>query len=289
MNSSMSDPDLSTTDKNKTPPNYVFARNKRSLTDLYTPDYDTFKEEMKQMMISILDKHQEKFQDIMVTLNEIKQVNQNIESSVDFLKAQNEDFKKKIEILESQAKEDKKCINLLEDKIEELHKSQRKSNFEIKNVPKMKNEKKENLLEMVTCLAKNLGSNMTATDIKDIYRIRGKKTDALSTSIIVETNSTLRKTEILKLSKEFNIKHKSKLCAKHLGFRTSEDTPIFMSEHLTLRGSRLHFLARDLAKSKEYKFCWTAYGKVYVRKNETSPIINIINEAQIQQLIMAEK
>ncbi|KAH9645632.1 hypothetical protein HF086_005281 [Spodoptera exigua] len=64
---------LSTTHTNKTPPNYVFARNKRSLTDLYTPDYDNFKEEMKQMMVTILGKHQESLQDIKVTLNEIKE------------------------------------------------------------------------------------------------------------------------------------------------------------------------------------------------------------------------
>ncbi|KAJ8707164.1 hypothetical protein PYW08_011298 [Mythimna loreyi] len=288
MNTSMSDPDLSATHTDKTPPNYVFNRNKRSLTDLYKSDFDNFKEDMKQMMITLLDKHQEKLQDIKVTLNEIREVNQNIENSVAFLKAQNEDFKKKIDTLENQAKEDRKCIILLEDKIEELQKSQRKSNFEIKNVPKIKNETKENLLEFVTCLAKNLGSNMSATDVNDIYRIRGKKMDTLNTSIIVETNSTLRKTEMLKLCKEFNIKHKSKLCAKHLGLRTSEDTPIFVSEHLTLRGSRLYFLARDLAKSKGFTFCWTAYGKVYVRKTATSPIINIINEAQIQQLLMAE-
>ncbi|KAL4718573.1 hypothetical protein ACJJTC_002772, partial [Scirpophaga incertulas] len=82
----------------------------------------------------------------------------------------------------------------------------------------------------------------------------------------------------------FNVRNKSKLCAKHLGFRTDEDTPIFISEHLTRYASRLYFLARGLAKSKEYKYCWTAYGKIYVRKSDNSPIINITNEAQVQHL-----
>ncbi|CAK1598136.1 unnamed protein product [Parnassius mnemosyne] len=90
-------------------------------------------------------------------------------------------------------------------------------------------------------------------------------------------------------AKSFNIKHKCKLCAKHLGFKTQEDTPIFLSEHLTPKGARLHFLARDLAKSKNYKFCWTAYGKVYVRENENSPIIMIRNESQVHQLLGSQQ
>ncbi|KAJ2937323.1 hypothetical protein O0L34_g19493 [Tuta absoluta] len=95
----------------------------------------------------------------------------------------------------------------------------------------------------------------------------------------------MMKTEILAKCKQFNIKQKTKLTAKHLGHRTAEDTPIFVAEHLTPRASRLFFLARDLAKSKTYKFCWSAYGKIYVRKSEETPIINITAEAQVQQLL----
>lgn len=90
---------------------------------------------------------------------------------------------------------------------------------------------------------------------------------------------------MIKLCKTYNIKHKSKLRAAQLGFKTSEDTPVFISEHLTAKGSRLHFLARELTKSKKYKFCWTAYGKVFLRKEENSAIITVRSEAQVQKLI----
>ncbi|KOB66608.1 Zinc finger DNA binding protein [Operophtera brumata] len=141
---------------------------------------------------------------------------------------------------------------------------------------------------MVLNLSNNVGGNINKPDIRDIYRVRGKKEGPQNTPIIVETSSTLLKTDILKMSKNFNVKHKTKLRALHLGFRTSEDTPIYVSEQLTARGSRLHFLARDLAKSKQYKFCWTAYGKVYVRKAENTPIIAIKTEAQVQQLLLEQ-
>ena len=163
-----------------------------------------------------------------------------------------------------------------------------KPNFVLKNVPRRVNESKEDLIDMVLCLSKDIDCTMTKHDIKDIYRVRGKHSEKLNTPIIVETSSTLLKTDFLKMGKTFNVKHKTKLCCKNLGFKSQENTPIFLSEHLTSKGSRLFFLARDLTKSGCYKFCWTAYGRVLVKKDESSPTITIRNEQQIQQLKMSK-
>lgn len=138
---------------------------------------------------------------------------------------------------------------------------------------------------MVVRLSSTIGGSLQKNDIKDIYRVRGKK-EQQNLPIVVETSSAVVKSDILRLSKAFNVKTKGKLCAKHLGFRTSEDTPVFISEQLTAKGARLHYLARDLAKSAEYKLCWTAYSKVYVRKTETSQIICIKSEEQVHQLLL---
>lgn len=138
---------------------------------------------------------------------------------------------------------------------------------------------------MVVRLSSTIGGNLQKNDIKDIYRVRGKK-EQQNLPIVVETSSAVVKSDILRLSKAINVKTKGKLCAKHLGFRTSEDTPVFISEQLTAKGARLHYLARDLAKSAEYKLCWTAYSKVYVRKTETSQIICIKSEEQVHQLLL---
>ncbi|CAG9137796.1 unnamed protein product [Plutella xylostella] len=151
-----------------------------------------------------------------------RQTNLNIENSISFLTSQNEEFKNKIELLEGQAKEDRRYISVLESKIEDLQRENRKTNFEIKNVPKQERETKEDLIEMVLCLSKNIDCSINKTDIKDIYRVRGKRENASNTPIIVETGSTLLKTDVIKMCKNFNIKHKSKLCAQHLGLRSAE-------------------------------------------------------------------
>lgn len=172
--------------------------------------------------------------------------------------------------------------------MEEQQITNRKTNFEIKNVPKMEKETKQDLINMVTCLSENVDCKISKTDLKDIYRVRPKNPSQKNTPIIVETASVLLRNDFLRMAKSFNIKNKIKLSAKHLGFKTSEDTPIFVSEHLTSIGSRLYFLARDLKKSKGYKFCWVSYGKVFVRKDEQSPVILITNEKQVHNLLLKE-
>lgn len=284
---SLSESNISEQLEQTTPPNFVSRRYKRSVEDLYNYDSDfrAFKEEVKELISSLMAPQQEKIKEIYQTLMEIKTTNSNIESSMSFLAAQNEELKSKIERLEEQSKNDRDCITILEDKIEDLQRGSRKANFEIKNVPKIVKESKDDLIKMTLCLSNQVGCNITKPDISDIYRLRNKRTNTTNSPIIVELKSTILKSDLLKSTKAFNRKQNGKLCAKHLGFKTDENTPIYISEQLTTRGARLHFLARDLAKSKEYKYCWTAYGKVYIKKDDDSPTIVINCESQVHNLL----
>lgn len=288
MDKSLSDTSINLIgSEHRTPPNYVFQRTKRNRDDMedsISKQLDEFKLELHKMFTIFSDKHSNEIQQMTTALKQLQQSNLNIENSITYLTAQNEDLKIKINQLEHQSKEDKKHITVLENKVEDLLMGSRKANFVIKNVPRRNSENKEDLLEMIMCLSSNLNINITKCDVKDIYRVRGKNSSQQNTPIIVETGSTLLRTEILKLGKAFNIKNKTKLCCKHLGYKTLEDTPIFISEHLTPKGSRLHFLARDLTKAGAFKFCWTAYGKVYLKKDEASPTITVNSEEQLHQL-----
>lgn len=281
LNKSISESEL-----NKTPPNtYLLNTKKRRMNDTDNLTYISLKEDMKEIMNNLFSKQEQELKKISLSQSEIKRTIENFEKSVSFLTAQNEEFKKKIGYLEGQVKEDRKYIVTLEDKLEELQKDRRKSSFEISNVPRKNSESKNDLVEMVLHLSNTVNCKLENTDIKDIYRVRQKSRDTANTKIIVETTSTLQKAELLKMCKSFNIRHKTKLHAKHLGFHTLEETPIYISEHLTPKASRLYFLARDLARSKRYKFCWSSFGKVYLRSDENSAIINIRSESQIQSLL----
>ncbi|KAJ0169670.1 hypothetical protein K1T71_013132 [Dendrolimus kikuchii] len=281
----MEQQNISTSDSDTPTPSYVSKRIKQRSEHVSKSDFNNFRKEMKEFMSSLFSSQEKELQSISTTQKDIQKSNQTIENSIALLSSQQEEFKKKINSLEQQTIEDRKYISILEEKMEEMQRAHRKCNFELKNVPKQNTETKKELLEMITTLSTNIGGSLSKTDIKDIYRVRTKNDNLKNAPIIVETSSVMLKMEFLKNCKLYNMKNKAKLRAQQLGLRTNENNPVFVSEQLTAKGSRLHFLARDLVKSKEYKYCWTAFGKVYIRKDENSPIIWIHSEAQVQQFI----
>ena len=286
-NKSLSDTNISEQTELRTPPGFVFQRYSKRVRE---PDYDSselsaFKEEMKNMISTMMASQHEELKKIYPTLMEIKNTNVGIESAMSILSAQNDALKNKIEQLEAQTKTSTDYITLLEEKIEDLQRANRKSNIEIKNVPKLPKETREDLIRMTTNLSEAVHCTMDVKDVRDIYRVHNKHNNTKNSTIVVELGSTILKTELLKKTKEFNRECREKLCARHLGFKSDEYTPIYVAEQLTAKAARLFFLARDLAKSKEYKFCWTAYGKVHVKKDVNSSTITIKNEAQVNYLM----
>lgn len=270
----------------KTPPDYLFLGNKRPREDDFGGNFSDFKKEVISMMENLMANQEKELKSIFTpALTDIKKSNENIVSSIALLATQNEELTRKIEQLELKSRKDQEYITVLENKMEDMQRSQRKSNIEIKNVPKTATETKEDLVNMVVNLGRTINCSVTKSDVTDIYRVRGKKEGQTNTPIVVELSSTILKTDVLKMSKAFNIKYKTKLRAKHLGLTKNEETPVYVAEQLTTKASRLFFLARDLSKSKGFKFCWTSYGRVYVRKTENSAIVTITNESQINSLM----
>lgn len=284
LNKSLSDSNLNMTSQAEiTPPNYVCARIKRKRSSDHCSS--DFQEEMRNMLTALTDKVEKNSSSLTQTVKEIRLAIANIESSVSFVTTINEDLQKKLESMESQRKKDLEYISRLENQLEDVQKICRKTSIEIRNVPNAQNETKEDLVSMVTSLSESVGcQKITKMDIKDIYRVKKNK-DNDNKTVVLELTSVLTKTDLLKSCKSFNYRNKSaKLSLKHLGFKTNGDSPIFVSEQLTAKGARLYFLARDLVRRKLYKYCWTAFGKVYLRKDDVSPIIMVMSEAQLQTI-----
>ncbi|KAJ2941188.1 hypothetical protein O0L34_g3684 [Tuta absoluta] len=282
MNKSYSDPEDVPT--GSTP--HIFDNNRRHKRrredDLCSlkEEFSSFKEEIRNMI-----KNQEAVsrKDSLV-LKEIQQSTHNIENSIAFLSDQAKEFEKKITFLEKKQKDGYDQLAKLENKIEDMQRETLKTNFIIKNVPKSSQETKEDLVKMVSELSTVIGCPIRNEDIKDIHRVREKKDSPRDMPIIVETNSTILRNNVLKACKSHNLKYSEKLRAKHLGLQTSRETPIYVSEHLTSKANRLFFLGRDLINSTSYTYCWSSYGKIYVRKNSQSQKILLHNESQIEQI-----
>ncbi|KAJ8710969.1 hypothetical protein PYW07_008211 [Mythimna separata] len=141
---------------------------------------------------------------------------------------------------------------------------------------------------MVVNLSKTIHLGMNGYDINDIFRLKSRGDREKKPTIIMELRSPILRSDFLKKVKDFNLANKTRLQAKHLGFTSNEDTPIFISEQLTAKGARLFFLARDLKRAQKVKYCWTSMGKVLVKKDDNAKSIHIQHEAQVQQLMQEQ-
>ncbi|XP_013146619.1 PREDICTED: uncharacterized protein LOC106109570 [Papilio polytes] len=75
----------------------------------------------------------------------------------------------------------------------------------------------------------------------------------------------------------------NKLNTEHLQIKGPK-IPIYFSENLSTKTKRLYYLAREFAAYEKYKFCWTTHGKVYLRKEEGTPLYRINSEEDINKL-----
>lgn len=193
MDRSNSDSTLNELNFEKTPPNIFVSQRPRRRRDEEHSTHCTFMDDIKSTIADLLAPQRKELSLINSNLNEIKAVNQKIEQSMDFLAQQNEELQKKITILEDQARKDRECINMLEERMEDLQRGGRKTCLEMKNVPKKNFETKDDLINLFTNLSKSVNCKIERSDIKDIFRTKGRKTEELNTPVIVETSSTLIK------------------------------------------------------------------------------------------------
>ncbi|KOB65473.1 Zinc finger DNA binding protein [Operophtera brumata] len=223
-----------------------------------------------------------KFKKIESKLIDIHKNTGDIEKSMEFLATNFEEMSKKVDNLEQQIKNKQTQIDNLEDKYENLQRSARSSTLEIRNVPNSPNETKEVLSSYIVQMSETVGAKMSSNDIKDIFRVPGKS--ETNKPIIAELTTTIQKLRLIKAVKSFNVSNRAnKLNAFHLGLR-GHSSPVFVVEHLTSKGNRLHYLARELTRAGQYKYCWTSNGKVFVRKMDGAPLVLINSEEQMEGL-----
>ncbi|XP_037961667.2 uncharacterized protein LOC119690504 [Plutella xylostella] len=249
-------------------------------------DFKSFKDEMREMLASMMEQQSARFErleknvaDIKGQTSEIKTSNTDIEKSLDFLSAQVIDIEKKISSFEDEKKKLNVKVAEIDERVDALERNTRKTCIEIRSVPKAVRESKQDLFNSIAKIATTLSMENLPTYIRDAYRLPSKDT-AQTATVVVEFSNALTKETFLKTVKSFNKTNKNaQLNASHLGY--SGTNPIFISEHLSPKNKRLHFLAREFAKRENFRFCWISNGRVFLRKDEGYKYILVKNETSL--------
>lgn len=208
----------------------------------------------------------------------IQQSNEDIEKAIDFLSKQYDNINAKVDTLERERKDNLAHIASLENKIYYIQKSLKSTVFEIRNVPASKPESKQDLLKIVQDTCNTLNVDVQPSQIKDIYRVVNKSG---LTSVVAECTSTFTRDAILSGAKLYNQQNKNnKLSSSSIGMQ-GKSVPIYISESLTAAGRKLYSMARETAKYMEYKYCWIKNGKIFLRKTDGVPALEIKSESQL--------
>lgn len=239
-------------------------------------------EKMESMFNMWTKKQDVKYDDLLRTVHTIKEQNEGISISLDFISKQYEEMKNKLSKLEIDRRNDQIYIQALEKKVEFLEVKSRNTTFEIRNVPIYNGESTTDLCGYVKNLSTTLQIPFETSDIKNIYR--GYSKSEKIKPIVVELLTVLQKEKLLNSVKTFKkLNTNSKLNTSHLK-KEGAPVPIYVSDYLSAKMKRLHFMARDYAAVNNFKFCWATSTTIYLRKKEGEQVLKVRSEQDLQNL-----
>ncbi|XP_026746036.1 uncharacterized protein LOC113507375 [Trichoplusia ni] len=200
------------------------------------------------------------------SLQEIKSQYTKLQESVDFTSTKYDEVINKMLQYEAERKETNTYIKKLEDRVDQLEKLAKNTCLEIKNIPKNSNETKMDLVNVVLSISKALDASIAQTEIKDVFRIHSST--AMNNTIIVDLTTVVKKEIILQAVRTYNKANRdNKLNTCHLHINGPKP-PVYISDNLTMKTRKLFFLSGEFAALHHFKHCWTAHGKVYIRKED---------------------
>lgn len=148
----------------------------------------------------------------------------------------------------------------------------RLNNVEIKGVP---TKKDENLFEIVGSVSKKVNFILEKAQINYIYRVPTHTSK--EKSIIVSFLNRYVKEDFVAAARA----HKS-LTAADFGFDGTQR--IFVNDHLSAESKNLLTKCKIKAKEKNYNYVWVKFGKIHVRKNDTSPILILSKDSDLNKI-----
>lgn len=160
----------------------------------------------------------------------------------------------------------------------ELNDSQqytRLNNLEINGVPETKNE---NILQIVESISQAVGVKVNRSSIDACHRVPTRIPNKPK-PIVVKFVSRITKDELLAASKK-----KRGVSSSAIGIPTNEST-IYVNEHLTISNKKLYGETRSLCKEKNYKYCWTKDCKIFVRKGDDTRVIGIDSSESLKKIV----
>lgn len=311
-----SQPDLS-----KLPPavkdDLSHFRNKRKHPDNDTLLFDKFRNEMMTFLTDFANTQNEKLVDFGTTHNEnlrkisndvcslkeqfnsikveIKSIDEkqsllfadmaSVKEALDFQGKEQSDLGKRVEIISDniisnnqEATSMKREIDELRSELNYLQQRDRQCNLEIAGIPERPHE---NLNAYLTNIAFYSGVQLSAQDVDHITRIQTRtKIPGRPKLILAKLKSRFLRDSIIS-----GIRKKKGVTTTNIDV-SGETRHIYVNEHLTPLNKLLYKNTRDKAKATQYQHVWVRDGKVFVRKDDSSPALLIRDMTDLKRKVV---
>lgn len=224
-----------------------------------------FEEDMEKKIEKVMKKIMTQFKkEITAELKEFeKSLAFNGEKIDDFILEMKDMKDKQVVLMKENVMLKEKMKNMEKD-LEELQQYTRNHNIQIDGIPV---QKEENLEQIVQEIGNAINVEIKDGEIDVVHRIPTRSSNNPE-PIVVQFLSRRKRDEII-------IKAKAKRITTNSINMTGPEKKIFINDHLTKERKQLLYQAKQKKLEKNYKFVWTRNGKIFMRKNETSNVIQI--------------
>lgn len=217
--------------------------------------------------------------------SKIKEEFLSLRSSVEFTSAQYDDMNnklssysdsvKKMETMECELKAVKNECQALQTLLNMNDQRDRLLNLEFVGIPETKDE---DLNDLTVKIAQAANVTIGTHDIIQANRVTPRvKMQGRTRTVVAKFRSRFIKDNILSGAR------KNRITTKNIDM-PGTPVPIFVNEHLTPYNKIILRKLKILAKDKGIQYVWTKNGKIYLRKNNLSPAIQVQTDEDIEKL-----
>ena len=207
-----------------------------------------------------------------------------VKKSLDYYDEEQKDLRDNIKSIETNTVNNtaecsalKSEVAKLQSELNTMQQRDRQQNLEISGIPEKSNE---DLVTYVVSISQYVGILITSADVVHATRIQPRiRNPGRPKLVVVKLVSKQLRDSILS-----GVRAKKGVNTENIGL-LGEVKKIFLNEHLTPLNKMLYKNVRDSTKAKNYTYTWIRDGKIFVRKDDTSPKILIKDSADLQKII----
>ncbi|KAF6205716.1 hypothetical protein GE061_019889 [Apolygus lucorum] len=260
-----------------------------SRLDQATSDTDKFKvllESIEEIKEDMKRSNQTLRKDIEVQAGELSEIKEQLQKYSDHIdentaKLVNLDktvdtLVKKIDDMNDVQKRVDKQIVVLSDRINEIQQQSLGNVVEISGYPQLPDE---NIMQMIIKLGDVVGYPISEHMISDCYRIRQHRSDTRPGLLIVAFVRKIDKKGFYSAAwskKDLNI--------RDVGIILGEPARIYVNNSLTPQNRKLLHACKEYKRTNSYKFMWVRDGRMFLKKDENSPRVNITSQEVLLRL-----